>query len=87
MREIKKIDPISFANIEAIIMAIVGFVVGLLYSAGLTMSGNMLMINPAIAIIGLPILYAITGWISTAIFCVIYNLLASGIGGVKIELK
>lgn len=36
--------------------------------------------------IGAPILYAVIGFITTAIACVIYNLLAKLTGGIEIEL-
>jgi len=88
MKKIKRIDPISFANMEAIVMAIFGFIVGILYSVGFNIfMSDVGIMSPFVAIIGFPIMYAIIGWISTAIFCLIYNLVASGIGGVKIELK
>ena len=36
--------------------------------------------------IGMPILYAVIGFVTTAIACVIYNILAGITGGIELEL-
>lgn len=37
-------------------------------------------------VLGMPILYAVIGFVTTAIACVIYNILAGITGGIEIEL-
>jgi len=89
--ELKSIDIISFAKIEAVISAIWGLVQGvfialraihpMIYSA----AGNAELQRLGVAaIIVVPILYFITSFIGAAIEAWIYNWLVPKVGGVKL---
>ncbi|MBU6997943.1 MAG: hypothetical protein HXS41_11890 [Theionarchaea archaeon] len=98
MQEIKKFDVLSVAKIEAAMGAVIGFVVGLIMAAvgmaffgfagmaGADVPGGARIFFGATAIIALPIVYAIVGFIGGLIVAFLYNLFAGWIGGVKIEL-
>jgi len=93
MKEIKKIGVLSAAKIQAIMMALFGLLLGLFYaliSASLGASANSLGLGAklgALAIVILPILYAVFGFIAGAVGAFIYNLAAKWIGGLEIELS
>jgi hypothetical protein len=112
MNELKRIDPVSTGKIFGVVMAIVGFFIGLfvtgmslifsaimpsmisqLEAAGATgvSSVPMATIMPmfglvgAIAIVAVPVIYGIAGFVWGAGCAGLYNLVAGKIGGVKIE--
>ena len=94
MREIRKIDLMSYGKIMAAIMAIFGFVMGLVVSIAALFAGSLstatfgfAAVFGVLAIILLPIIYAIIGFVMGIIGAAIYNFIASKIGGVKIDLK
>lgn len=84
MKEIKEIDILSLIKIQAVMMAVIGLIVGVIMSLVL-----MRTLGPAslLAIIGYPIIYLVVGVITSAITAFLYNVLAARIGGVKIQLK
>ena len=100
MFKLKKIRPLSLAKVSTIAMAIFGLIMGIIYAllgnllsklpadalaqAGLT-SGTSFIFGP-LAIILLPIFYAILGFLSGLVGAWIYNLTAKWVGGVEIEL-
>jgi hypothetical protein len=98
MQEIKKLDILSVAKIEGAMGAVFGFIAGLFMAAiGMAFFGFAGMAGTEIpraasiffgvaAIIVVPIVYAILGFIGGIIVAFIYNVLAGWIGGVKIEL-
>jgi hypothetical protein len=98
MQEIKKLDILSVAKIEGAMGAVIGFIVGLIWAAigmaifsfagmaGATMPRGFGMFFGVIAIVVVPIVWAILGFIGGIIVAFIYNVLAGWIGGVKIEL-
>lgn len=93
MAQLKYIDPISLAKVLAVIYLIIGFVIGLVFAA-LTSLGALIPGNGAFAImfgvaaiVVFPILYAVIGFVGGAILAIIYNFVASRIGGVKVILK
>lgn len=93
MKEIKSFDVLSVGKIYAIVMAIIGFLAGIIIalvgSAASTFSrpGMWGAGLGVLSIIILPIVYAILGFIFGIIGAAIYNLVAKWVGGVKIELK
>ena len=101
LKTVKKIDIISTAKVYGVITAIAGFFVGLgiavfgsmmsyaaLMGAG-TMAPQMSILGGlgALAIIVMPIMYGVLGFIIGAIGAFIYNLIADHVGGIQIELE
>lgn len=89
--EWKQFDVMSVAKIQAVIMAIFGFIAGLfisifggmasIFSDSLPGATGIVGIG---AIIILPIVYGIMGFISGAIGAIVYNFVASKIGGIVV---
>ncbi|MBU7032969.1 MAG: hypothetical protein HXS53_10590 [Theionarchaea archaeon] len=98
MQEIKKVGVFSFAKIEAALGAIIGFIIGLISAvigttlfgfaetAGVVMPRWLGLLFGLAAIIILPILYAVIGFIAGIIIAFLYNVVARWIGGIEIEL-
>jgi len=101
MKEIKKINNLSLANILAAINGLIGFFTGVIMAIisaanliGPADSGNSVIII-TLANIGASILLgllvalatACLGWLFGYIMAAIYNTLAVRIGGIIIELK
>lgn len=99
MKVIKRIDPMSAAKVMAGLGAITGLIAGILIailgssSPMSYMMGTYSAMQPSLgklsvlAIIIMPIVYAIAGFISGLVWSVFYNFVAGKIGGIKIELK
>jgi hypothetical protein len=93
MKEIKSMDVLSVGKIYALVMAIIGFIGGIIIalvgSAASTFSrpGMWGAGLGVLSIIVLPIVYGIIGFIIGVIAAAIYNLVARWVGGIKIELK
>jgi len=96
LTEIKHIDPMSFGKIYAVIMAIVGFIYGIIIVGliaplmavyGGAASVGMMAGLGIIGIVLMVILFAILGFIAGVIGAWIYNIVASRIGGIRIELS
>ena len=92
MVEIKKFDVMSVAKIYAVILAVIGFIEGLLFAliGGLLSTvgtgGAAVGLGFGIAgIIILPIVFAIMGFIAGAIGAFVYNIVAGAVGGIKFE--
>lgn len=100
--KIKKLGVFSVAKIQAIVMGgvslLVAVPVGLIMIAmGLTgagfggnnalAGGGMLAGVGIFYIIGIPIIYAIVGFIGGAIGALIYNVCSGVIGGIEMELE
>jgi len=90
MKELKAIDPMSLGKMLAVIWAVMGFLMGLI---GAAFSPFMAMWSPVgaaalglLAIIVLPIVFAIVGFISGIIVAFIYNVVAKKFGGVMLDL-
>ena len=93
---ITRIGPMSAARIAGVLYAFMGLFIGCLFSLA-TMMGTALppgdnpfaggMVFGAAAVFVLPILYGFFGFVSTLIAAVIYNALASMLGGIEIETR
>ncbi len=86
---IKRVEPVSAAKIAAVIYALMGLLLALVFWAIGSMAGGM-MSSPLplggagiAAVIILPIVYACVGFIATLIGAMIYNLAAGWVGGVE----
>ena len=99
--EVKKIDIWSVVKIAFILCGIFGLLAGILYAVVLTMVGGLLgqmggefgamrSLTGAVSVIMvffLALFYAVVGAVAAAIFGWIYNLLARGMGGVRLHLE
>lgn len=99
---IKKVGPVSCAKIAGVIYAALGLVTGAMFSLfavlGLALSGTQgslaqKAVSPLIgavmglgAIIVFPILYGAMGFVFALIGSWLYNLVASKVGGIEIDI-
>lgn len=94
---VKRVGPLSLAKISFVVYALIGLIVGCvvallaLFGAAL---GGVGTTGPFVgmalgvgAIIALPILYGIIGFLAGLIGAAIYNAAAGMIGGVEVELQ
>jgi hypothetical protein len=82
--EIKSFGIVQTSIVMALIYAIISEVLSWFFAIGAIAHGHPL--RAILLIIGLPILYGVMGFISVAIFCWLYNEIASRIGGMTFEL-
>ncbi|MBZ5612499.1 MAG: DUF3566 domain-containing protein [Acidobacteriia bacterium] len=95
MAVLKRIGPASAFKIGLVSYAVLGLIAGVFCSlialAGVSFAPHAHMpFAPAIglfAVIVCPIVYGIIGGILTAISALLYNLAASWVGGVEVELN
>lgn len=82
----------TLAVIYAIIALIFAIPFALILSVGqvtvtdATGSTTTMSVSPLLALI-IPLLYAVLGWIFTAIACLVYNLAARFTGGIGVEVR
>lgn len=91
MKVIKSIEIFSWAKIQALF----GIVFGLLYGILFAIMGTAIGMSQGLpdveafgllSIIIFPIVFAIMGFICGAIMAFIYNIFASKVGGIQVEL-
>jgi hypothetical protein len=92
MTELKHIDPMTLGKIHAAFAAIMGFFVGIVIALGglsaFVVRGSSFGAALGLAaVVVLPILYAIMGFVAGVIVALIYNFLAKRIGGIKVVLR
>ncbi len=96
MVKIEKIGVSSAAKIYGLTLGILGFVIGIFYALFLSafsgLLGNSFPISSAgglgiVMVISFPIIYGILGFVIGALGSVIYNFVASKIGGLEIQLS
>jgi uncharacterized BrkB/YihY/UPF0761 family membrane protein len=99
--EVKKIDIWSVVKISFILCGIFGLLAGILYALMLTMVGGILgqmggefgalrSLTGAfsfIMVIFLALFYAVVGAVAAAVFGWLYNVLARGMGGIRLHLE
>ncbi len=90
MQRVKKIGVLSLAKIFGLLYALFGLIIGVLFSVfsffGLSADETGLYFG-TISIITVPILYGIIGFIGGLITAFFYNLIASKVGGLEVEIK
>ena len=91
---VKRIDVLSAGTMLGAIYVLIGLIVGGIMSlaalAGAAAGGNgaaMGVITGVGALIFIPVFYGVLGFIAGAIGAVIYNLVASFVGGIRIDLE
>ncbi|MGA2327767.1 MAG: hypothetical protein ABSH05_15910 [Bryobacteraceae bacterium] len=86
MQEIKHIGVFQAAKFMAVMYLLVSAVIVIPLTFILMAFGSSS--NPfGLLVLLLPVLYGIVGFIFTAIGCWVYNLVASMVGGIEIELE
>ena len=94
MVKIKKIGVSSAAKIYGMTLGVLGFVFGIFYTMLLTAFGGLLGTSTLnLGAMGLifpilfPIIYGVLGFVVGALGAVVYNFVASKIGGLEIQLS
>ncbi len=103
MEKIKKIGIISFGKFQAVLGALIGLVCGILYSFGgliidilVTIGWVVSAETPGLsfgtllafgALIGMPVIFAVVGFLLGLFEAVLYNLFAKWFGGLRIDFK
>lgn len=87
MTELKRVDIVSAAKVTAVLAAIFGLIVGILFTfvggfGAMPSLGGWWPLN----LIFWPILYALAGVVFGALYAALYNVVARLVGGIKIEL-
>jgi hypothetical protein len=91
---IKRIEPLSCAKMVGTLYAILGFIVGTLFSLFALGGANALGVLPfggalfgVGAVILLPLLYGCAGFIIALIMASFYNLVAGWVGGIEFQAE
>jgi hypothetical protein len=95
---VKRIGPLSVAKNVAVLYAVLGVIIGAFFSlaavAGAFAGAEDAGVGAGIAgiigvgaIVAFPIFYACLGFIGSLIAAVLYNLVASMVGGVELEVE
>ena len=95
---ITRVGVLSVAKMEACICAVIGLIIGVIYGLIFMVFGAAMMSSSSGAgggsiiaglfmMIGIPIFYAILGFIGGAIVGLVYNAAAGIAGGIELELE
>ncbi len=86
---IKRIEPIPVAKLAGTVYAVLGFIAGIFLSLFSLMGGGAAAgaIFGIGAVIFLPLLYGILGFVATLIGAWIYNAAAKRVGGIEIQTE
>lgn len=90
--KLKKIKAFSLAKFQAVLLAYVGLLAGILYSFGgliydlLTIGLNLGTALAFLALIGMPVIFAVFGFILGLVEAILFNLFANWLGGIEIDL-
>ena len=89
---IKRVRPLSAAKVAGVIYAVAGLIGGAILSLvallGATKDESFLgMLFGTAAVIAMPIVYGLIGFIGAYVTAALYNLIASGVGGIEIEVE
>jgi hypothetical protein len=94
MAKLTTIRVLSFAKFQAVLMAPIGLVAGVLYSFGgaiydvlTTGSVNLGTALAFLALIGMPIIFAAFGFIVGLLEALLYNLFAGWFGGIETDFE
>ena len=93
MAKLKRLGVLFSAKLQAILMAFVGLIAGILYAFGgaiyelLTGSLNSGTALAFLALIGMPIVFAIFGFVAGAVGAFLYNLVAGWFGGLEMDFE
>ncbi len=88
-----RIDVFNFARLQAILLALVGACAGILYSFGgalydiLTTGLNTGSYLAMLALVGIPVLFGLSGLILGLIEAALFNLIATRLNGIILDIK
>lgn len=95
MVELKKIDILSTALMSGFLYLLIGLIFGLIFGCfaliglaginSLTGEFDLSGIGALVFVCAMPIIYGIMGFIGGAIIALAYNIIASVLGGIKLE--
>jgi hypothetical protein len=100
---IKKLGILSVAKMQGVMGLVIGLIIGVIYgliiiaysllgasilkgNSSLAVGGGGVVVG-IVAMIAIPIIYGIIGFIGGAIGALLYNLFAGMVGGVEIEVE
>ena len=93
---VRRVNPLSLAKVAGVLYAILGLIFGALMSLFSFVASSMMpqqdagpfaMLFGVGAIIALPIVYGVVGFIMSLIMAALYNLVAGMVGGVEVDLQ
>ena len=94
---VRRIDPLSLGKVSGVLYAAIGLIIGGIVSLVSIVGGALAqddgssgvfgMVFGAAAIIILPIFYGVFGFIGSLIAAALYNVVASAVGGVEVDLQ
>ena len=93
MAKLKKVGVLSLAKFQAVLMIPIGLIAGIFYSFGgaiydlLTIGLNAGTVLAFFALIGMPIIFAVLGFILGLIEAILYNLFARWHDGIEVVLE
>ena len=90
-KRLRKISVFQTSKVAAVLYGVLGLVFApFIFLAGMFMPGEASgagLFGGLLGALVLPVVYAVVGFIGTAIACVIYNVLAGMTGGIEFELE
>ena len=87
MKEITRIDPLSVGKISAVIGAVFGVIAGLMLALVGTAIAVVVHLGLwLVQIVGSTLICALGAFLGGVIYAAIYNLVASRVGGIQIQL-
>jgi hypothetical protein len=90
-KRLRKLSVFQTAKVAAVLYGVLGLVVApFIFLAGTFLPGEARgagLFGGLLGALVLPVVYAVVGFIGTAIACVIYNVLAGITGGIEFELE
>ena len=88
MQVVKRIGALSAGKINGVIGTVFGVIAGAIVAAFGEATGGPILggVHWLVDLVGLTIIYAVGGFIVGVIYAVLYNMAATLVGGIKLEL-
>jgi len=93
MAKINKLGVFSFAKFQAVLLALLGLLAGIIYSFGgliydlLTIGLNWGTALAFLALIGMPVIFAIFGFVAGIVEAILYNIFVDWFGGIEMDFE
>ncbi len=93
---VRRVGPLSVAKVAGVLYGLMGLIFGAIISAISLVGGALApkgdggmigMLFGAAAIVVLPIFYGLLGFVMSLVSAALYNLVASWVGGVELDLS